>query len=76
MSIQFATVSDGSIVALGDATSPHPLKNNQFFLTEQEYMVLMAVRREDDWEEALLRIIESIEEKRMATVRKIHDEQS
>lgn len=40
----FATVYNKKIVALNDANPPHELLPNQFALTQQEYLMLRAVR--------------------------------
>ncbi len=65
---KFATVSNGVIVSVTDATPDHELKVNQFELTPTEFWLLSRfITRED-----LNKCLDAIEEKRIATVKALH----
>ena len=65
---KFATVSNGVIVSVTDATPDHELQVNQFEVTPTEYWLLTRFLTKEE----LNKCLDAIEEKRIATVKAIH----
>lgn len=73
---KFATMRFGKIVAVTEAMPPHELLVNQFEITDAEFDLLRSVRSLDSSIDSLQYIhilAEELENKRVRTIKAIHD---